>query len=127
MTYVAKNITEKNLERVNDIILHIIISNVPLFLNHLKEKRINHWIMTLYRNVRVMEAFNDVFSDDNMPKFYSAHSILNEKTIEPEEKYDNLMKKSMEEIKDFSDLQFINGLGDMQSNNHLINELRKNL
>ena len=54
-------------------------------------------------------------------------SILSEKTIEPEEKYENLMKKGMEDIKDLLDMQFINGLGDMQSNNHLLNELRKYL
>ena len=127
MTYAANNIAEKSLDRVNDIILHIININPSLFLSHLKEKRVGYWILALCRSDSVRETFNDVFSEENMPKFHSAHSILSEKTIEPEEKYENLMKKGMEDIKDLLDMQFINGLGDMQSNNHLLNELRKYL
>jgi hypothetical protein len=127
MTYAANNIAEKSLDRVNDIILHIININPSLFLSHLKEKRVGYWILALCRSDSVRETFNDVFSEENMPKFHSAHSILSEKTIEPEEKYENLMKKGMEDIKDLLDMQFINGLGDMQSNNHLLNELIKYL
>ena len=127
ITYMGKNINQRNIEKVNTVIYQIINSNTTLILEYLKEKNINAWIDSIYHNFRVNETFNDVFNEDNLPLIHSDHSILTEKTMEPEESYENLKKKNHEEIKDFLDNQFINSLYDMASNRNLLYQLKKNL
>ena len=127
ITYMGKHITQINIEKVDDIIFHIIQSNTSLFLEYLKEKNLDTWIESIVRNIRVLETFNNVFNEDNLPTFHSDHNILTEKTMEPEEKYEKLKKKNFEDVKDLLDMQFMNSLGDLQSNQHLLIQLRKNL
>ena len=125
LSYIGKNITQRNINKVNDVIINIIKLNSSLFLNYLKEKNINAWIDTVFSNIRINEIYNNVFNEDNLPVIHSDHSILTEKTMEPEENYENLKNRNHEEIRDFLDSQFIASLNDMDNNRNLLLNLKK--
>ena len=127
ITYIAKNIRIINLEKVNNIFYEILKLNTPLLLQYLKEKNLYDWILSFIRSDTTNQAFNSVFNEDNLPTIHSEHSILIEKTMNPEEIYENLRRKNIEEEKDILDIQLIHNLKDMQSNNTLLNELKQNL
>ena len=101
--------------------------NTPLLLQYLKGKNLYEWILSFIRSDVTNQAFNSVFNEDNLPTIHSEHSILIEKTMNPEESYENLRKKNVEEEKDILDIQLIHNLKDMQSNNTLLVELKQNL
>ena len=105
----------------------MINSDVSLTLNYLKEKGLLGWVIASFRKEKSDEVFNSIFNEENLPTFHPTHSILSEKTMATEEKYENLKDIKVDDVKDILDLQFINNLGDLQSNNILLLELKKNL
>ena len=127
MTYIARNIRKINLGQVCNILYKMINTDVSLTLNYLKEKGLYGWVIASFRNDKSEEVFNSIFNEENLPTFQSTHSILIEKTMDTGENYENLKYKKAEDEKDIMDIQFINNLGDLQSNNILLLELKKNL
>ena len=109
------------------MIYKIINLNTELFLSYMKDKNIDGWINSLIRKYKMNEISNSVFNEENLPMAHSNHSILIEKTMKTEDNYDNLMEKNRSDEKDALDIQFLNNLSDMESNNHLLEQLKKNL
>ena len=127
LTYIAKNIRSVNLDNMTNILYKMINSDVSLTLNYMKEKGLLGWVIASFRKEKSDEVFNSIFNEENLPTFHPTHSILSEKTMATEEKYENLKNIKVDDVKDILDLQFINNLGDLQSNNILLLELKKNL
>ena len=127
ITYIAKNIRIINLEKANNVFYEMLKLNTSLLLQYLKEKNLYEWILSFIRSDATNQAFNSVFNEKNLPTIHSGHSILIEKTMNPEEKYENLRKKNIDEEKDILDIQLMHNLKDMQSNNTLLVELKQNL
>ena len=127
LMYIGNNILSINLENVNSMIYKIINLNTELFLSYMKDKNIDGWINSLIRKYKMNEISNSVFNEENLPMVHSNHSILIEKTMKTEDNYDNLMEKNRSDEKDALDIQFLNNLSDMESNNHLLEQLKKNL
>jgi ubiquitin C-terminal hydrolase len=127
LTYIAKNLSSINLENVCNILYKMINSDVSLTLNYMKEKGLLRWVIASFRKEKSDEVFDSIFNEENLPTVHPTHSILAEKTMDTEEKYEKLKDIKADDVKDILDFQFINNLGDLQSNNILLNELKKNL
>ena len=127
LTYIANNIRLVNLDNVNSILVKIINLDASFFLRYMKEKNLDDWIMTFFRRDKTNEIFNSVFNEDNLPMAHNEHFLLVEKTMNTGEDYKTLRGRNLNDEKDVLDVQFLNSLGDMQSNNNLVMQLRKNL
>ena len=122
-TYIANNIRQINLESLNGVLYKIINIVNREFINYMKRKNMNRWILSFYRKLNEIDI-SEIINETNLPTIHSNHSILKEFSIPPEENNDNLRKMQNEEIDIYDQQQYIR-LHDLRHNQYLIEDLNK--
>jgi ubiquitin C-terminal hydrolase len=119
--FISYNIHSINIENVNSI-FYKILKISSLFINYLKDKKLEKWIMSFYADDDEDEDeniyLNAILSEDVFPKLKSNHKILTEKKMI----FDGVNLDDNESENEF-DTQNINRLKDTSGNSHLIRKL----
>ena len=119
--FISYNIHTINIENVNSI-FYKILKISSLFINYLKDKKLEKWIMSFYADDDEDEDeniyLNAILSEDVFPKLKSNHKILTEKKMI----FDGVNLDDNESENEF-DTQNINRLKDTSGNSHLIRKL----
>ena len=120
--FISYNIQSISIENVNSI-FYKIINISSLFINYLKEKKLEKWIMSFFTDDDDEDEdeemyLNAILSENVFPKLKSNHKILAEKVM----MFDGIKLDDNENENEF-DAQNINRLKDTSGNLQLIRKL----